>query len=546
MNIQTKVKSCNDINALTNIIKSLDISNDLETFCAYCTDVPSTLAIYNHDIIIDKAFIHSVMYFLLLPVIIKGESEPKQDNNMVFNFETKIIEMVKKYVSSVISNRGEEEIDSSLLISDELSDTFEIFVFEDTIRKAYDKRITIPLYRQAYYNEKFKSFLNFVFKSNWSDVYDDRFNLAIEAILKMGFEKIHNAIGSSGNYNRKFFKMDESLSKVDKLLLEELDDRYNIFGIIQYNLNEECSRVNSLCRYLKDKACEYTRDSILSTTLYYSEKFNIDADVIHDATLDAYASLSNTKYPSMMIALEMEMKLLSPSNMDKKKEIDKFIDSIVLECRNESVLLSLCKDEPVIESALNLPFVIQESFDITYDEAMEASASGAKKNSVVIQQAQNKIYNAYKTYKNEENKIDSQLTKAISSLKNVVVGDSRKAIIEGKEFSPIGILKKALATVAIFSYSKIALIALLITRFAYKKTTTDNERRKLIMELDTEIELINEKIDDAKGDGNKKAKYALMRTKSELINAQRKIKFGIEADRNSLNKAKSMLSKKGR
>jgi hypothetical protein len=62
------------------------------------------------------------------------------------------------------------------------------------------------------------------------------------------------------------------------------------------------------------------------------------------------------------------------------------------------------------------------------------------------------------------------------------------------------------------------------------------------MELETEIKLIDEKIQDARGDNNREAKYAMMRTKSELENALKKIRYGLEADSRSLSNAKSVLN----
>ena len=62
------------------------------------------------------------------------------------------------------------------------------------------------------------------------------------------------------------------------------------------------------------------------------------------------------------------------------------------------------------------------------------------------------------------------------------------------------------------------------------------------MELETEIELITEKIEDARGDGNREAKYAMMRTKKELEHALTRIKYGMEADRKSVSGAKALLN----
>ena len=66
----------------------------------------------------------------------------------------------------------------------------------------------------------------------------------------------------------------------------------------------------------------------------------------------------------------------------------------------------------------------------------------------------------------------------------------------------------------------------MVVRVALGKFVTDKERIKIINELESEIEIVDEKIQDARGDENKEAKYALMRTKNNLQNAVKKIKYG--------------------
>lgn len=168
-------------------------------------------------------------------------------------------------------------------------------------------------------------------------------------------------------------------------------------------------------------------------------------------------------------------------------------------------------------------------------------ATEAKETSAKMNNTERKIYKAYRTYKENEEKVDSQITKGVKGLKNVLTGDVREEIIEGKKFSAIGLLKKLLGGVALFSYSKITFAITLVTHFALKKSTTDSERSKILMEIDTEIAMLEEKINDAKSDENREAKYAMMRTKKELENAKVRIQYGMSADTGSLSKTKKTL-----
>lgn len=177
-----------------------------------------------------------------------------------------------------------------------------------------------------------------------------------------------------------------------------------------------------------------------------------------------------------------------------------------------------------------------------YFNSFEAAMEAYKKNSVAIHKTENKIYKAYKNYKDNEDKVDSQLSKAVQFGKKLLIGDVKTEIIEGKKFSAISLLKTALGTAALFSVNWIAALISIVVKYSLKKSVTVSEKRKICLELEAEIEMINEKIDDARSDGDREAKYSMMRTRTELENALKKIKYGLEADERSVNSAKNVIS----
>lgn len=186
--------------------------------------------------------------------------------------------------------------------------------------------------------------------------------------------------------------------------------------------------------------------------------------------------------------------------------------------------------------------IVRSSNNPNDDDTTLASVTEASHNaSPKMNNAEKNIYKAYRSYKDAEEKVDSQITKALNGMKRVLTGDVRSEIIEGKKFSAIGLLKQLLGTSALFSFGKIKGVIALVVSYALKKKTTVSERRKIIMELDTEIEMLTEKIEDARGDGNREAKYSMMRTKKELENAKKRIEYGLEADTKSLSNAKKTL-----
>ena len=156
-----------------------------------------------------------------------------------------------------------------------------------------------------------------------------------------------------------------------------------------------------------------------------------------------------------------------------------------------------------------------------------------------------KIYGKYKDYKDAEMQIDSQLTKMVDSMKNLALGDARTEVIEGKKVTVISLLKKILGGYAVYSmFGPIKASIALVVRYGLRKGRTLSERRKLISELNEEIEIIEEKIDDAKNDGNRKAKYNMMRTRSELVKARDRLRAGLPNDPLTSDRVKSTLTEK--
>lgn len=177
-----------------------------------------------------------------------------------------------------------------------------------------------------------------------------------------------------------------------------------------------------------------------------------------------------------------------------------------------------------------------------YDIDASQSTKGYRKSSKTVSDTSRNIYNAYHKFKRSESAVTSQLDKMLSDAKTAFSGgDKTEAILSGKRWTPTLILKQALRTAAIFAFSKIGGIVYLVTTVALDKKRTDKQRRAILGELDTEIRLLDEKIEDARGDGNRQAKYALIRTRGELQRARDKIQYNLSASREDLETAKSII-----
>lgn len=141
------------------------------------------------------------------------------------------------------------------------------------------------------------------------------------------------------------------------------------------------------------------------------------------------------------------------------------------------------------------------------------------------------VAHAFNIFKQNKDQIERQLDKGFNALRDVIFGTKkiRTAIVEGKKFSITSLFKKMIGMTCLFSFGKINAILFLIVRGVNRGKIKKQERRRIIADIEEELELIEEKINDASADGDRKAKYALMRSRSQLKNALSRIRYGYEA-----------------
>lgn len=225
------------------------------------------------------------------------------------------------------------------------------------------------------------------------------------------------------------------------------------------------------------------------------------------------------------------------ADMKRKKFIETLNQGIT-----ESAMLKT--SYPFIEATGYIPGIAEDmkaleefSFEYIpsyeYDEASESGKRLSTKIREKYDSGAQKISNAYKKYKDNEEVIDERLTRGIKNIKDAVAGnpeDARRVIVEGKGSSVLSVLKTALGGVALFSVSKIAFLLVLIVRLCNGGKIKNSEKKKITHELESELKVLDQKIQYAKMDGNREAVYDLMRTKSNVQQAIRNIKRKESAD----------------
>lgn len=127
--------------------------------------------------------------------------------------------------------------------------------------------------------------------------------------------------------------------------------------------------------------------------------------------------------------------------------------------------------------------------------------------------------------------IDNAATSAVNKAKNVYRNDIRGEIIEHKTTVKFGrIIRKGITLGSIAAVGPALAAIAAVTSLAMKKKVKEKERRKILSELQEELEIVNEKIEDSRGDEDKEKKYQLMRIRNKLQKDITRIQYGLKAD----------------
>lgn len=126
----------------------------------------------------------------------------------------------------------------------------------------------------------------------------------------------------------------------------------------------------------------------------------------------------------------------------------------------------------------------------------------------------------------------------MAMLKDAIKSGKRAFLCNKKKLTIFGLFRKVCRTVIIFSSGPFAILLALFTKYILKRASV-SETRNYILELQEELELVEEKIKDAESEGDRQAKYALMRTRQAIKNQLNRVKFGETVGKNESMKRKN-------
>lgn len=149
------------------------------------------------------------------------------------------------------------------------------------------------------------------------------------------------------------------------------------------------------------------------------------------------------------------------------------------------------------------------------------TATAVKKGADPFINMTNKLINDMKNMDRNERReriITGQFKlKLFKALKKLIVMITAGAVVYSVGFSPAGV---ATLVIAIIS---------LLAGVAIDKKLDDKVRREIIHELETELAVVNEKLEDSRGDEKKENKYQLIRIKKKLESDLDRVKYHLRA-----------------
>ena len=127
--------------------------------------------------------------------------------------------------------------------------------------------------------------------------------------------------------------------------------------------------------------------------------------------------------------------------------------------------------------------------------------------------------------------LDDAATNTVNKAKGTYRNDIREEIIEDKtRIKLFRIIRKGIGLGAATMVNPAVGAITALATYALSKKVKEKERRRILNELNEELEIVNEKIDDARGDSNKEKKYQLMRIRNQLNRDIKRIQYRVKSD----------------
>ena len=349
------------------------------------------------------------------------------------------------------------------------------------------------------------------------------------------------------NYiEENYFNDEFKLNKLS-LLNEDAREILGILANIKNNIIENKENNENL-KHIRD----------CSTSILYKYKY-VSTESYHENMSGVFATLETLLYGQNDEMIQYTLDELNHCNQliehllieNSDEPSDKFIYEQAIEKFNymvDHIFFESIDNDIDLDEMIELHQLTEALCD--YEATLEASSriitKGTEKVTKAIGKASAKgrgmsaADSAAGQIKRGAKVVDDRASDAINNKIDQIINFGRdmkrEKLIEGKNTIRVSkVLKAAIAIIAAKGLIKshplvgtaITLIGLLGAR-GLSKATEVREKRRIMLELETELKITKEKIEDAKAENAKEKKYQLMRIENELEKEIFRIKHGMK------------------
>lgn len=126
-------------------------------------------------------------------------------------------------------------------------------------------------------------------------------------------------------------------------------------------------------------------------------------------------------------------------------------------------------------------------------------------------------------------RVDNLVNGTINKIKKLDSNKRREKLLQGgTRMQILRVIRTAITSGAAYAINPVLGGITLLTSIAMDKNLDRKERIRLLRDLEQELKIVEEKIDDAKSEGDKKNKYNLMRIHDKLENDIAKVKYRLK------------------
>jgi hypothetical protein len=362
---------------------------------------------------------------------------------------------------------------------------------------------------------------------------------------------------STVSYIIQDFESDDVLSYIKESYNDEEFDTSN-----DYILNEDSkeilniiSQIKNMVLESKDNLEELKRIKDKNTMILYKHKYvKLESLVINKNdiyfTLESLLSNQSDKMINYSLSelnhvnnLIEHLSVRLDKTSDEfvyRKAIEKFesmIESIFFEDTEIEVdeIVELCK---ITEALCDYEATIEASSRIITKgtEKLTKAAGKASAKSRGLSASDSKVGQIKRGAKIVDDRASDAINNKIDQIINFTQDQKREKIITGKNTIRLSkVLKTIIGLIIAGKVVKtspligaaVTIVGLIGAR-ALSKNTELREKRRIMLDLETELKITREKIEDAKGDNAKEQKYELMRIEAQLEKEIFRIKHGLK------------------